>query len=605
MKGVSSAILTSTIIFMAVFFPVAMMGGTSGAFYTQFGITMAVAVGISAVNAFTLSPALCALLLKPYIDEQGNTKNNFAARFRKAFNAVFDRLSRRYVRGVMFIIHRRWLLWSIIGISFGLLVLLVNVTKTGLIPEEDTGTVMVSMNTKPGTSMAQTSKVMERINSRLDSIGEIEYSGAVAGFSFSGSGPSQAMYFVTLKDWEDRKGEGQSANDVIGKIYAATSDIPDATVFAMSPPMIAGYGMGNGFELYLQDKAGGNIAAFKEEADKFVEALSQRPEIGEVYSSFATDYPQYWVDIDAAKCEQSGVSPADVLSTLSGYYTGQYVSDFNRFSKLYHVTMQAPAEYRVNAESLHHMYVRATDGGMSPLSRFVRLTKTNGPSDLTRFNLFNAISISGSPAQGYSSGQVLEAIGETAREVLPSNYTYEFGGISREESKTTNNATLIFLLCMVLVYLILCALYESVFIPFAVLLSVPCGLMGSFLFAWLFGLENNIYMQTGLIMIIGLLAKTAILLTEYAGKRRSEGMTLAQAAYSAAKVRLRPILMTVLSMVFGLVPLMMAHGVGANGSRSLATGVIGGMIVGTLALLFLVPSLFIVFQYIQERVKHN
>lgn len=582
-----------------------MMGGTSGAFYTQFGITMAVAVGISAVNAFTLSPALCALLLKPYIDEQGNTKNNFAARFRKAFNAVFDRLSRRYVRGVMFIIHRRWLLWSIIGISFGLLVLLVNVTKTGLIPEEDTGTVMVSMNTKPGTSMAQTSKVMERINSRLDSIGEIEYSSAVAGFSFSGSGPSQAMYFVTLKDWEQRKGEGQSVNDVIGKIYAATSDIPDATVFAMSPPMIAGYGMGNGFELYLQDKAGGNIAAFKEEADKFVEALSQRPEIGEVYSSFATDYPQYWVDIDAAKCEQSGVSPADVLSTLSGYYTGQYVSDFNRFSKLYHVTMQAPAEYRVNAESLHHMYVRATDGGMSPLSRFVRLTKTNGPSDLTRFNLFNAISISGSPAQGYSSGQVLEAIGETAREVLPSNYTYEFGGISREESKTTNNATLIFLLCMVLVYLILCALYESVFIPFAVLLSVPCGLMGSFLFAWLFGLENNIYMQTGLIMIIGLLAKTAILLTEYAGKRRSEGMTLAQAAYSAAKVRLRPILMTVLSMVFGLVPLMMAHGVGANGSRSLATGVIGGMIVGTLALLFLVPSLFIVFQYIQERVKHN
>ena len=605
MKGVSSAILTSTIIFMAVFFPVAMMGGTSGAFYTQFGITMAVAVGISAVNAFTLSPALCALLLKPYIDEQGNTKNNFAARFRKAFNAVFDRLSRRYVRGVMFIIHRRWLLWSIIGISFGLLVLLVNVTKTGLIPEEDTGTVMVSMNTKPGTSMAQTSKVMERINSRLDSIGEIEYSGAVAGFSFSGSGPSQAMYFVTLKDWEQRKGEGQSVNDVIGKIYAATSDIPDATVFAMSPPMIAGYGMGNGFELYLQDKAGGNIAAFKEEADKFVEALSQQPEIGEVYSSFATDYPQYWVDIDAAKCEQSGVSPADVLSTLSGYYTGQYVSDFNRFSKLYHVTMQAPAEYRVNAESLHHMYVRASDGGMSPLSRFVRLTKTNGPSDLTRFNLFNAISISGSPAQGYSSGQVLEAIGETAREVLPSNYTYEFGGISREESKTTNNATLIFLLCMVLVYLILCALYESVFIPFAVLLSVPCGLMGSFLFAWLFGLENNIYMQTGLIMIIGLLAKTAILLTEYAGKRRSEGMTLAQAAYSAAKVRLRPILMTVLSMVFGLVPLMMAHGVGANGSRSLATGVIGGMIVGTLALLFLVPSLFIVFQYIQERVKHN
>ena len=605
MKGVSSAILTSTIIFMAVFIPVAMMGGTSGAFYAQFGITMAVAVGISAVNAFTLSPALCALFLKPYTDEYGNTKNNFAARFREAFNAIFDRLSHRYVRGVLYIIRRRWLLWGTIITSFGLLVLLVNITKTGLIPQEDTGTVMVSMNTKPGSSMAQTNEVMKQLNSRLDSIGEIEYSGAVAGFSFNGSGPSQAMYFMTLSDWGQRKGEGQSVDDVIGKIYAASSDVPDATVFAMSPPMVAGYGMGNGFELYLQDKTGGDAAAFKKEADKFVEALSRRPEIGEVYSSFATDYPQYWVDIDAAKCEQSGVSPSDVLSTLSGYYTGSYVSDFNRFSKLYHVTMQAPAEYRINTESLNLMYVRTSDGSMAPLSQFVRLTKTNGPSDLTRFNLFNAIAINGSPAPGYSSGQSIKAIGETAQEVLPATCSYEYGGLSREESKTTNNATMIFLLCMVLIYLILCALYESVFIPFAVLLSVPCGLMGSFLFAWLFGLENNIYMQTGLIMIIGLLAKTAILLTEYAGKRRAEGMTLAQAAYSAAKVRLRPILMTVLSMVFGLVPLMMAHGVGANGSRSLATGVIGGMIIGTLALLFLVPSLFIAFQYIQERVKHN
>ena len=605
MKGVSSAILTSTIIFMAVFIPVAMMGGTSGAFYAQFGITMAVAVGISAVNAFTLSPALCALFLKPYTDEYGNTKNNFAARFREAFNAIFDRLSHRYVRGVLYIIRRRWLLWGTIITSFGLLVLLVNITKTGLIPQEDTGTVMVSMNTKPGSSMAQTNEVMKQLNSRLDSIGEIEYSGAVAGFSFNGSGPSQAMYFMTLSDWGQRKGEGQSVDDVIGKIYAASSDVPDATVFAMSPPMVAGYGMGNGFELYLQDKTGGDAAAFKKEADKFVEALSRRPEIGEVYSSFATDYPQYWVDIDAAKCEQSGVSPSDVLSTLSGYYTGSYVSDFNRFSKLYHVTMQAPAEYRINTESLNLMYVRTSDGSMAPLSQFVRLTKTNGPSDLTRFNLFNAIAINGSPAPGYSSGQAIKAIGETAQEVLPATCSYEYGGLSREESKTTNNATMIFLLCMVLIYLILCALYESVFIPFAVLLSVPCGLMGSFLFAWLFGLGNNIYMQTGLIMIIGLLAKTAILLTEYAGKRRAEGMTLAQAAYSAAKVRLRPILMTVLSMVFGLVPLMMAHGVGANGSRSLATGVIGGMIIGTLALLFLVPSLFIAFQYIQERVKHN
>ena len=603
MKGVSSAILTSTIIFMAVFIPVAMMGGTSGAFYTQFGITMAVAVGISAINAFTLSPALCALLLKPYTDEHGNVKNNFAARFRKAFNAVFNRMSRRYVRGVMFIVHRKWLLWSIIAVSLGLLAILINSTKTGLIPEEDTGTIMVSMNTKPGTSMAQTGKTMKRINNRLDSIAEIEYSGAVAGFSFNGSGASQAMYFITLKDWDERKGEGQSVNDVIDRIYSETADIPDATIFAMSPPMIAGYGMGNGFELYLQDKNDGDIASFSKEADKFVEALSQRPEIGEVYSSFAADYPQYWVDIDPAKCERSGVSPSDVLSTLSGYCTGEYVSDFNRFSKLFHVTMQAPAEYRMDTESLNNLYVRTSDGSMSPLSHFVRLTKTNGPSDLTRFNMFNAIAISGSPAPGYSSGQVLKAINKTAGNILPASYTYELGGISREESNTTNNAIWIFILCMVLVYLILCALYESLFIPFAVLLSVPCGLMGSFLFAWMFDLENNIYMQTGLIMIIGLLAKTAILLTEYAGKRRAEGMSLVQAAYSAAKARLRPILMTVLAMVFGLIPLMLAHGVGANGSRSLATGVVGGMIVGTLALLFLVPSLFIVFQYIQEKIR--
>ena len=605
MKSVSSAVLTSTIIFMAVFIPVAMMGGTSGSFYAQFGITMAVAVGISAINAFTLSPALCALLLRPYTDEEGNAKNNFAARFRKAFNAVFNRMSNRYVRGVLYVVHRRWLMWSVIGVSIVLLVVLMNVTKTGLIPQEDTGTVLVSMNTKPGSSMAQTQKVMGRINHSLDSIGEIEYNGAVAGFSFNGSGSSQAMYFMTLKDWKERKGDGQSVDDVITKIYANTSDIPDATVFAMSPPMIAGYGMGNGFELYLQDKTGGDINAFKKDADKFVEALSRRPEIGEVYSSFATDYPQYWVDIDAAKCEQSGVSPSDVLSTLSGYYTGGYVSDFNRFSKLYHVTMQAPSEYRINPESLNMMYVRTSDGSMAPLSQFVRLTKTNGPSDLTRFNLFNAIAINGTPAPGYSSGQAIKAIGETAEEVLPSSYGYEFGGLSREESKTTNNATLIFILCFVLVYLILCALYESLFVPFAVLLSVPCGLMGSFLFAWMFDLENNIYMQTGLIMIIGLLAKTAILLTEYAGKRRAEGMSLVKAAYSAAKVRLRPILMTVLAMVFGLVPLMLAHGVGANGSRSLATGVIGGMLIGTLALLFLVPSLFIVFQHIQERLMRK
>lgn len=601
MKGVSSAILTSTIIFMAVFIPVAMMGGTSGAFYIQFGLTMAVAVGISAINAFTLSPALCALLLKPYIDENGNQKNNFAARFRRAFNAVFDVMSRRYVQGVMLFIKRRWLMWTTLAAAMLLLVYFVNTTKTGLVPDEDTGTVMISMNTTPGTSQEENRKIMTRIGDELAKIPEIRHYANVGGYSFSGAGPSMGMIWMELHDWNDRKGEGQSAQDIINRIYGFAADIPDAQMFALTPPMIPGYGMGSGFELYMQDKTGGDINEFKKATDDFVAALSARPEIETVYSAFDTSFPQYWVDIDAAKCERAGISTSEILETLSGYYGGGYVSNFNRFSKLYRVMIQAAPSYRVTPESMNHIYVRVGDE-MTPLSQFVALTKTEGPQDLSRFNLYNSISVSGMQAPGYSSGDALKAIEETAREVLPHNYGYEFGGISREEAKSAGNTAVIFGICLLLIYLILCALYESFFIPFAVILSVPCGLLGSFVFAWMFGLENNIYMQTGLIMIIGLLAKTAILLTEYAGRRREAGMSLAQAAYGAAKVRLRPILMTVLSMVFGLIPLMLSHGVGANGSRSLATGVIGGMIFGTLALLFLVPALFIVFQHIQEKV---
>ena len=601
MKGVASAILTSTVVFMAVFIPVSMMGGTSGAFYAQFGLTMAVAVGISAVNAFTLSPALCALMLEPYTDEHGNAKNNFAARFRQAFNAVFDAMTARYVRGVLIFIKRKWLLWTTLAASLLLLVVLVRNTKTGLIPDEDTGSVMVSMSSKPGTSMARNLEIMSAVDAELEKIPEIDYRAGVAGFSFTGAGPSKGMYFMSLKNWDERKGKGHSVKDVVDKINAFAPNIPDATLFAMAPPMISGYGMGSGIELYLQDKAAGDIELFKEVADKFVEALSERPEIGDVYTEFDTGYPQFWVDTDAAQCELAGLSPAEVLSTLAGYYTGEYISDFNRFSKLYHVTMQAAPEYRVTPESLGHIYVRTASGEMAPLSRFVKLTKTYGPSDLSRFNLYNSISVTGATAAGYSSGDALRAVAEVAAQVLPLNYTYEFGGISREESRTTDNTTIVFAICLILIYLILCALYESFFVPLAVILSVPCGLLGSFLFAWLFGLENNIYMQTGVIMLIGLLAKTAILLTEYAAERRKTGMSLPQAAYSAAKARLRPILMTALTMIFGLLPLMVAHGVGANGSSSLASTAVGGMIVGTLALLFIVPGLFIVFQWMQER----
>lgn len=586
---------------MAVFIPVAMMGGTSGAFYTQFGLTMAVAVGISAINAFTLSPALCAVMLKPYLDENGNQRNNFAARFRRAFNAVFDMMSARYVKGVKIFVKRKWLMWSTLAVSFVLLVFLVKSTKTGLIPDEDTGFVMVSMNSKPGTSMSENRKLVKQVADELGNMDEVQYAANVNGFSFSGAGPSMALGLVALKDWDERKEEGQAATDIVNRVYEISMNVPDLQIFATTPPMIPGYGMGNGFELYVQDKVGGDISAFKDVSDNFVAALSQRPEIGSVYSAFEINYPQYWVDIDAAKCEQAGITTSEILETLSGYYGGGYVSNFNRFSKLYRVMIQADPSYRVTPESINHIYVRVGEE-MTPLSQFVKLTKTEGPQDLARFNLYNSISINGTAAPGYSSGEALKAVEETAAKVLPHNYGYEFGGISREEAKSTNNTTIIFGICLLLIYLILCALYESFFIPFAVILSVPCGLLGSFLFAWMFNLENNIYMQTGLIMIIGLLAKTAILLTEYAGKRRESGMSLVDAAYSAAKVRLRPILMTVLSMVFGLIPLMLSHGVGANGNRSLATGVIGGMIVGTLALLFLVPSLFVVFQYIQEKV---
>lgn len=601
LKGISSAILTSTLIFMAVFIPVSMMGGTSGAFYTQFGITMAVSVGISAVNTFTLAPALCALLLKPYIGEDGMMKDNFAARFRKAFNAAFDAIVRRYVTGVLLFIKRRWLMWGTLVATLLLFVVLVRITKTGLVPDEDTGMVYLSMNSKPGTSMAQNERVMARIDEALDRIPEIEYHAKVSGYSFSGAGPSMGMYFMSLRDWSERPEKSQKAAAIVDSIYALTSGIGDAQVFALTPPMIPGYGRGSGFELYVQDRMSGDLTEFKKVTDNFVAALQERPEIATVYSAFETSYPQYWVDIDAAQCEQAGITPSEILETLSGYYGGGYVSNFNRFSKLYRVMIQADPSYRVIPESLNDFYVRVGDE-MAPISQFVTLTKTYGPQDLMRFNLYNAISVNGTAASGYSSGDALNAIRETAEQVLPNNYGYEFGGITREESRTTNNIAIIFVICLILIYLILCALYESFFIPIAIILAVPCGLTGCFLFAQLLGLENNIYMQVGIIMLIGLLAKTAILLTEYATKLRSQGLSLTQAAVAAAKVRLRPILMTALTMVFGLIPLMFANGVGANGSRSLAAGAVGGMLVGTLALLFLVPALFIVFQYLQERI---
>ena len=605
MSGITSAIITSTLVFMAVFIPVAMMGGTSGIFYTQFGITMAVAVGISALNALTLSPALCALLLKPYLDENGEMKNNFAARFRKAFNTIFSTLVNKYKHGVMLFIKHKWLMWSTFAIAIAALVLLMNSTKTGLVPDEDQGTIMVNVTTPPGTSLEETYKVLEVVASRISDIPQVENAMETAGFNMiaSAAGSSYAMGIVKLKNWDERPNPEDEVQAVIGQIYARTADIKSAQIFAVAPPMISGYGSTSGFSMYLQDRAGGELTDFYQIFQQFIGALNQRPEIERAYSSFNINFPQYMVHIDPAKAKRAGVSPSTILSTIAGYYGGQYASYINRFSKMYYVTLQSRPEDRLDVESLNNIYVRTDKGEMAPVGEFVELEKVYSSDVLNRFNLYNAISVQGTAAPGYSSGDAIQAIREVADQVLPKGYGYEFDGITREEAQTTSNTLIIFGICLLFIYLILSALYESYLIPFAVILAVPCGLMGSFLFAKAMGLENNIYLQTGIIMLIGLLSKTAILITEYAADRRRAGMSLTQAAVSAAKARLRPVLMTVLTCVLGMLPLVFSTGAGANGNSTLGTGVVGGMIVGTLALLFLVPTLFIVFQTLQEKVK--
>ena len=604
MKGISNAVVTSSLVFMAVFIPVSFMGGTSGTFYTQFGLTMAVAVGISAINALTLSPALCALLLRPYINEDGTEKNNFASRFRKAFNATFEAVVGKYKKIVLLFIKRRWLGWSLLVLSVVLLVFLMNTTKTGLVPDEDQGVLFVNVSTAPGSSLKTTSDIIDRVEKRLEDLPQKLHLQKVAGYGLlSGQGNSFGMIVMKLRPWDERKDKEDQVQAVINQIYGRTADIKDATVFAIAPGMIPGYGMGNALDLNVQDKQGGDINIFFQTTQQYLAALNRRPEISMAYSTFDVRYPQWTVEVDASKCKRAGITPDGVLSTLSGYYGGQYVSNFNRFSKVYKVMIQADPKFRLDEASLDNAFVRMSNGEMAPLSQFVTLTRSYGAESLSRFNMFNSIAVNAMPAEGYSTGDAIRAVQETAEIALPKGYSYDFGGITREESRQSGTTVIIFGICILMIYLILSALYESFLIPFAVILAVPAGLMGSFLFAKIAGLENNIYLQTGLIMLIGLLAKTAILLTEYAAERRKAGMGLIASAVSAAKARFRPILMTVLTMIFGLFPLVVATGVGANGNRSLGTGVVGGMFIGTLALLFIVPVLFIGFQWLQERLR--
>jgi len=584
MHGIVSALITTSLVFMAVFVPVSFITGVTGTFYTQFGLTMAIAVAISLLNAMTLSPALCALMMRPWETQ----KQSFSHRFHLAFDSVFSALVGKYKRAVSLFFHRKRLTGVLVLAAIGGLSWLMKSTKTGLVPNEDMGTIFINVQASPGSTLQQTYGIMQEVEKRIKNLPQLRTYSLVAGNSVGfEQSSSNGNFTLKLKKWDDRSGKQDDVNSVMEEIYRRTADIANAKIQVNTQNMIPGFGRINGFELYIQDKKGGTMNDLMQYTNRVIGALNERPEIGRAHTNFSLKYPQYRVE---------------VLSALGGYIGGSYASNFVRFTKLYRVMVQASPEYRLDEESLNNIYVRSSSGQMSPIGQYLTLTRVYGSETLSRFNLFPSISVSGTPADGYSTGQTIQAIREVTAEQLPEGYGYEFGGMTREEASAQNTTAIVFVICIVFIYLILCALYESLFVPLAVILSVPFGLAGSFIFAQLWGLENNIYMQTGLIMLIGLLAKTAILLTEYASERRRQGMSITAAALDAAAVRLRPILMTSMTMVFGLLPLALATGVGANGNRSLGVGTIGGMLIGTIALLFIVPVLFIIFQSLEERV---
>lgn len=597
MKGIAGAILTCSLVFMIVFIPVAFSGGVTGKFYTQFGITMALAVGLSAVNALTLCPALCAIIMRPATNDKG-----LSGRMRQAYDVAYSRIMGKYRLGAFFFIRRRWLASALVVLSVILFAFFMKTTRTGMIPSEDLGLVRLSIMLPQGSSKASTDKVLYKVKDLLSDIPEINSMTLVSGYNMTaGQGPAGGNAIFSLKPWEERE---RTADEVAAEINRRLQTMTEADVRAFTPPTLPGYGNTGGFELYILDQSGHTTQELFAVTQAFLAKLNERKEIQSAYTSFSPNYPQYEVSIDAAKAKMVGVSPRDVMQVMQGYIGSLYASNFNRFNKPYRVIIQAPAQDRLDEHSLDKMFVRVGDE-MAPVSQFAKLRRIYDAENLYRFNLYSSITVTGSAADGYSSGDALRAIEETASQYLPKGYGYDFGGLSRTERENTGSMGIILAVSIVFVYIVLSMLYESWFIPFAVLLSVPSGMVGSFLFVRLFGLENNIYLQMGLIMLIGLLAKTAILLTEFATERRREGMSLAGAAITAAKERLRPILMTALTMIVGLLPMMFSTGVGANGNRSLGTGVVGGMLIGMLALLFLVPSLFVVFQWMQEKVKRH
>ena len=604
MSGLSVTLFTTTLVFMVIFIPVAFIGGTTGIFFKQFGLTMAVAVGISLINALTLSPALCALILRPEKPQEGdpkilNSQFSILNLIKKAYNATFSALLKHYSNLIGCLLKRkRWVAGSVAAalLLFGIL---FKVVPTGFIPNEDMGTLFVDLTPPSGYTANKTFEIMNRNCDKIRELPEIQDVGGVVGV---GAG---ANIFIQLKPWKERRGKSHSPSAVMAEIDEILSQETEAQSFVSEPGMVEGYGGNGGFEFSVQGRNGQDAKTLHEVTTRFTEKLSERPEIGEVYSSYDVNYPQYRVDLDVARCKKMGIAPSTVLNEMGAYLGGDYISNFNKYNKVYQVDLQLRPSDRNRPESLANLFVRSESGEMMPIDQFVTLTKEYMPQSINSFNMFPSIDVSGSVAEGSSSGRAIRAIQETAAKELPVGYSLEFGGITREESQTSGRIIFIFLICIVFAYLVMVALYESLFIPLAVMLSVPFGLAGSLLFAKLFGVENNIYMQIGMVMLVGLLSKTAILLTEYASQARSEGMSLTKAALSSAKVRLRPILMTSLTMIIGMLPLMFASGVGANGSRTIGVCVVGGMLFGTLGLLLTVPVLFVVFQKIQERVRKN
>jgi len=598
MKGLAVTLFTTTLVFMVIFIPVSFMGGTTGIFFKQFGLTMAVAVGISFLNALTLAPALCALILKT----SGETfqETSLRKRVRTIYTAVFNALLKHYADMVHWLLGRKWVVAISVVVAAVLMVVLFKVVPTGFVPNEDMGNLFVEINTPSGYTMEKTREVMNRVSDQIQELPAVEAVGGVVGV---GAGSNGAFIYVQLKPWKQRKGYENSSTGVMEQINELLAQEREAQSFAMEPGMIEGYGGGGGFEFSVQDRNGMDVRTLKEITDRFVEKLQERTEIGDLYSNYDVNYPQYRVDVDVSRCKKVDVSPSTVLNELGAYLGGDYISNFNKYGKVYQVTAQLRPSDRIRPESLDQLFVRSESGAMLPISQFVTLTKEYMPQTLSSHNMFSCIDVSGNVAQGGSTGSAIKAIQEVAAKELPVGYSVEFSGITREESRTSGRVVIIFIISALFVYLVMVALYESLFIPMAVMLSVPFGLAGSLLFAQLFGVENNIYMQIGLIMLVGLLAKTAILITEYASQGRLKGLSIGQAAMQSAKERLRPILMTSLTMIFGMLPLMFATGAGANGSRTIGVCVVGGMLFGTLGLLVTVPALFTVFQKVQERFK--